>query len=122
MWSTWIAERVTQAVQHAQDTLVSAGRIAEGALEVAAEDLSDSSLVKWLRANDVDIDSTEDGRMKLRFGQASTFQSTTELRDVLKAGYDAWIAAGRKRDRFREAMVRARVAGSPAILQTALPT
>lgn len=120
--SSWIAEQLTQAVQHAEDAAVSAGRIAEGALELV-NDLNGSSLIKWVRANDVDVDvdTVDEGRVLLRFGAATTFDSTCELRDVLERGYLAWLAADRDRDRFRNAVVRARVAGRPAVLQAALP-
>lgn len=50
-------------MQQAQDTLVAAGRVAEGDLELAGEGLEHLSLEKWLRANDVEFKSTEDGRM-----------------------------------------------------------
>lgn len=118
--SPFIAEQVTQAVQHAEDALVTAAETAGQALELAADEMRCSALVEWLRAYGVDVKNRDDGRLQLRMGNVPGASHPGDVRDALLDGLAAWRDAGRNPEKFRNAVVEARIDGTRAVLQRAI--
>lgn len=116
----FIAEQLVDAVERAEDAVATAVETGADALAFAAEELESSALVRWLRSYNVDVESDREGRLKLRMGRAPG-SSMDAIRGALEKGLDAWIGAGRDRQRFRSATVVVNVAGQSRVIQRALP-
>ena len=61
-----------------------------------------SAFIAWAAAMGVDVDDTQDARMKIR---TNGFEDSHRFRRYLRKGYELWVNAGQDPIRYREARV-----------------
>lgn len=103
--SPFIAEQVHQAVKEAKDATRRAAETSAKAIHAAERGLDEdtSAFITWASRYGVDVDSADDARMKLRFGNLGD----ADLGRLINMAYRIWTNGGMDPARFREAQVYA---------------
>jgi hypothetical protein len=99
--SEYIGELVHDAVEEAREATKRAAETAASAVEAAERGLNEtmSSFIAWAARHGVDVDDTQDARMKLRMhGVENTDRAIRE-------GFRVWKDAGMPEARYRQALV-----------------
>lgn len=103
-----IAQRITEAVQHAREDLEDAATTLAKSLEsTVGLEVANDALLEWIDGLGVDVEDRRDAQLALRFGRVH--ESLNEFRVTLTTGLYDWMRAGWDRERFMNAEVDVRL-------------